>query len=107
MKSLKLNTEWDIELDTIGILAFVEEKEDVAQTVANATRVFQGNYIFDTGKGIPYIPDILGQLPRNIDVPSYMRNEAEKVSGVKYAEITDIIFEDRVYKADIQITTDL
>ena len=105
MKSLKLDENWNIGLNEIGNLGFIEEKEDIAQTVACATRVFQGEYIFDNLKGIPYSLSILGGQPRNVDVSGYMQSEAEKIEGVKYAEITDIEFIDRVYKGNIQLTT--
>lgn len=104
MKSLKLSDEWDIGLDALGNIAFIEDEADIAQTVANATRVFQGEYVLDTTKGVPYTQEIFGKSPTSIDIPSYMQNEAEKINGVSYAEVSNIEYEDRVYKGDINLT---
>lgn len=104
MKSLKLNNEWDLELNAIGDITVVEEEEDLAQTVATAVRLFQKDFIYDEDLGIPYIEEILGQTNNSAFYEPYIRQEANRINGVANIELTDITFNNRELIANIQIT---
>ena len=105
MKSLKLNNnDWDIRLNPIGNIDIIEnEKEDIAQTVATAVRLFQTDYIFNEDLGIPYIPEILGKSTTNIELEPYILEEATRIKGVESISLENLEIKDRELKADIII----
>lgn len=105
MKSLKLNNnDWDIRLNSIGNIDIIEnEKEDIAQTVATAIRLFQTDYIFNEDLGIPYIPEILGKSTTNFQLEPYIQEEATRIKGVESISLENLDIKDRELKADIII----
>lgn len=105
MTSLKLDSNWDLQLNSIGNIATVDNKYDISQTVANATRLFQGDYIFDEDLGIPYIPDILSNNTNSVFLEPYVRQQALRIQGVQDISIANLEVKDRELKGDIQITT--
>lgn len=64
MKTLLLDTvAWDLVLDAGGNIAVASNPYALAQDVASAIRLFQGELWYDTTKGIPYWTQILGRTP--------------------------------------------
>jgi hypothetical protein len=56
-------TLWDLTLDSSGNIAIASEPYSIAQDVASAIRLVQGELWYDTTQGIPYFGQILGELP--------------------------------------------
>lgn len=64
MKTLLLDqTTWDLCLDASGNIAVASEPYALAQDVASALRLFQGELYYDTSKGVPYFGQVLGEAP--------------------------------------------
>ena len=54
---------WDLTLDSDGNIALAAPPYALAQDVASACRLLEGELWLDTTKGVPYFAEILGQLP--------------------------------------------
>ena len=64
MNTLLLNrSTWDLCLDSSGNIALASEPYSLAQDVASALRLFQGELWYDTTSGVPYWSQILGKMP--------------------------------------------
>jgi hypothetical protein len=64
MKSLLLDRGvWDLVLDNKGNIAAASDPYRIAQDVASAIKLFQGELWYDTTKGVPYWGQILGEMP--------------------------------------------
>lgn len=61
MLSLHLNDNWDIHTDDTGRIKLTEESYGVAQSAANAVRLFTNDAYFDQTKGIPHFDIELGK----------------------------------------------
>ena len=61
MKNLLLNENWDICLDGNGRIATTEGEYAIAQSAANAARLFVNDAYFNATKGIPHFSAELGQ----------------------------------------------
>lgn len=95
MKTLLLDlTLWDLCLDAGGGIAVADDPYSVAQDVASACRVFQGEEWYDTTAGVPYFQSILGQSPPLAWVKAQIAAAAATVPGcnnpvVYLADLTD------------------
>lgn len=56
-------TLWDLCLDAQGNIGLATEPYAIAQDVASAVRLFDGELWYDTTKGVPYFQQILGRAP--------------------------------------------
>ena len=73
---------WDLALDINGNIAVANAPYACAQDAASACRLWQGEYIYDTTRGIPYDTSILGQLlPSNV-LAAFYNKEAQTVPDV-------------------------
>lgn len=64
MKTLLLDTvQWDLVLDVSGNIALASNPYALAQSAANAIRLFAAELWFDTTQGVPYYSGILGETP--------------------------------------------
>lgn len=54
---------WDLVLTAGGDIAVASNPYSLAQSAANAIKLFQGEYWFNTTIGVPYFGQILGQAP--------------------------------------------
>lgn len=64
MNTLLLDTvAWDLCLDAFGNMAVASNPYSLAQDAASAIRMFQGEYWYDTTKGIPYKTRVLSKTP--------------------------------------------
>lgn len=63
MNTLALSSSWDLTLDGSGNIAVAESHLAIAQDVASSARVFLGELWFEPSVGLPYLTEILGQLP--------------------------------------------
>lgn len=78
--------EWDLVLDISGNIALASPPYAVAQDVASAIRVFQGDLWYDTTVGIPYFERVLGQAPSMQYLRSQIEARALTVPGVVRAQ---------------------
>lgn len=89
MKTLLLDTDqWDLVLDAAGNIALASEPYAFAQDVASAIRLFAGEALYDTGRGVPYFDTILGQAPPVVVFQEAMKRAALTVPGVVSATCT-------------------
>lgn len=54
---------WDLCVDAAGNIAVAKAPYAVAQNAASAIKLFQGEYFYDTSRGVPYFQRILGKRP--------------------------------------------
>lgn len=104
MTSLKLTSDWDLQLDDMGNIATVDGGLQVAQDVATSCRVWKGEMIYDTERGVPYKEEILGQRPNLTLLQSDFENEAKRIEGVASVEVVIDSFDERRLVSDIRIT---
>lgn len=86
METMKLTTNWDLDLDGHGNLATLSDKEAIAQNVATTCLVWRGEYYWDTSFGVPY-RNILGQTPPLSSVSAYLNECALTVDGVTRVQV--------------------
>lgn len=103
MTSLKLTPEWDIQLDDMGNIATVDGGLQTAQDVATSCRVWKGEALYDTERGIPYKEDIMGQRPNLSLLQADFETEAKRIEGVASIEVVAESFIDRKLVPDIRI----
>lgn len=60
MQTLALNNDWDIQLNTAGNIAVIKGDEAIAQSAANAVRLFKNDAWFNREDGIPHFDIELG-----------------------------------------------
>ena len=106
MKSLYLNPEtWDMQLDASGNLKTTEGDYCIAQSVANAQRLFRGEAYFNTHKGIPYFRYIEGHMPPDSLIMAYLEQAARSVPKVAAARVRLSGFAERAVHGETIITT--
>lgn len=105
MKSLKLTSDWDLSLDEMGNIATVDNGLEIAQSVATSCRVWKGECLLNTTRGVPYKEEILGYEPNLSILQAYINQEGSRIEGVDTITLQDISFENRVLRPDIRITT--
>ena len=87
-RTLLLDTNWDITLDTGGYIATTAGPYAIAQNVANAVRLFTDDAYFDADKGIPHFSIELGHKPPYSIIRSRILQAARAVEGVADAVVT-------------------
>ena len=86
-RSLFLNDQWDITLDSNGDLATTAGRYCDAQNVANATRLFTKDAYLAQNKGIPHFELDLGVISSLSEVRSWYRKAAKGVENIQSATI--------------------
>lgn len=106
-KTLLLDqSKWDLVLDSAGNIAVASPPYSIAQDIASAVRLFLGELIYDTEKGIPYFEEILGQAPPQSLLTGYIEAAALTVPGVASAICLITSSENRTVNGIIQFTDD-
>ena len=83
MNTIKLNKNYDINLDQFGQIAIVSDTDSVKQNVITALKLIKGEYIFNVLIGIPYF-DFLGQSKANNEIfQEYVNQTVLAVIGVQ------------------------
>lgn len=77
---------WDLFLEISGNIALATDPYSIAQDVASAIRIFQGEIWYDTAQGIPYFDRVLGHVPSMQYLRSQIEARALTVPGVVKAE---------------------
>lgn len=92
-RSLFLNDNWDITLNSNGDLSTTAGRYCDAQNVANATRLFTRDAYLAQTKGIPHFDVDLGVIPALSEVRSWYRQAAVAVENIKSADIDITAFD--------------
>lgn len=104
MTSLLLTPDWDLQLDDMGNIATVSGGLQTAQDVATSCRVWKGEVLYDTERGVPYKEEILGQKPNLSLLQADYETEAKRIDGVTSVEVVVDSFNNRELVPDIRIT---
>lgn len=107
-RSLFLNADWDIGLDSSGNLETTSNLYCDAQNVANAVRLFTKDAYLAQNKGVPHFSLDLGVVPALSEVRSWYRKAAKTVENIRSAsvEITAVDKENRTLRGIITATSD-
>ncbi|MBS4773139.1 MAG: hypothetical protein KHX55_02550 [Proteobacteria bacterium] len=103
MTSLLLTPDWDLQLDDMGNIATVTGGLQTAQDVATSCRVWKGEALYDTERGVPYKEDIFAQRPNLSLLQADFETEAKRIKGVASVEVVAESFIDRKLVPDIRI----
>lgn len=105
MSSLLLDqTYWDLCADAIGNIAVAAPPYSIAQDVACACRLVNGELWYDNSKGIPYFEEILGHLPTEDALRQYLIEAALSVPEVATATVVIDSFDGRRLTGQVQFT---
>jgi hypothetical protein len=104
MQTLLLDTQiWDLCLDAFGNIAVASDPYSMAQDVASALRLFNGELYYNTAKGVRYFEDILGHSPPLPLLKAELTNAATTVPGVTSAQaFIAVSNRDRVVTGQVQ-----
>ena len=107
-RSLFLNADWDIGLDSSGNIETTSNLYCDAQNVANAVRLFTNDAYLAQNKGVPHFRLDLGVIPALSEVRSWYRKAAKTVENIRSAsvEITAVDKENRTLRGIITATSD-
>lgn len=94
---------WDLVVDSNSNIAVASSPYAVAQDVASECLLWYGEARYDTSKGIPYEPSIMGELPPPAKLISWFRSAAEGVPEVDTATVL-LDFSNRTLSGEIQIS---
>ena len=102
MKTIALDTNWDIGIDNLRNIATVSGNDRLAQDVASSVRVFKGELPFDIDRGVNYAkPD------ENRETLNYEMNEqARLVEGVADSVVVFEKLENRTLKPVVYVTNE-
>lgn len=107
MNTLLLDRDlWDLCKDSQGNIALANNPYAIAQDTASALRLFLGELWYDTAKGVPYLEQILGQMPALNAVKSLFSQAALAVPEVVAAQVFIESVTDRTLIGQVQVTTD-
>ena len=105
-KSLLLNQNWDICLNSNGDFSFTDDNYAIAQNVACACRAFTKDMYFNQEDGIPhFFIDISNPQTINTTLLAhYFEKEALKFPQITSAVLDDIHIENRVIHGQLVLT---
>lgn len=95
----------DLVLDSNGDIALAAPPYSVAQDVASAMRLFQGELWYDGTQGIPYWQQFLGQNPTTSQIIAAFNNAALSVPGVLSASTVITSVAGREVSGQVQFST--
>ena len=107
-KTLMLDNNWDICLDSGGRICVAEGAYATAQNVANECRLFTRDAYFAQERGIPYYVVALGNKLSSSVIRARLRDAAllvEDVADVTNVEIASLDTETRKVTGDIQFVS--
>ncbi|MFT8432550.1 hypothetical protein [Acetobacter orientalis] len=100
------STTWDLVVDATGNIAMATTPYAVAQNVACAIRVFQGECWYNTALGLPYLGNILGHAQSSALFRADVEQTARATQGVASATcILTAISPQRRLSGVVQLTT--
>ena len=95
---------WDLCLTADGNIAVAAPPYALAQDVASALRLFEGELWYDTTKGVPYFAEILGLSPPVPLLKSRFTAAALSVPGIVDAVCYLSAIENRALSGQVQVT---
>ena len=104
-KTLALTNDWDLYLGNDGNIATVAGQEQKSQDVATSVKVWQGEYIFDTTRGLPYNLVMANPINRSL-LQEYIGVEARRIDGVRGTTVVFNDFENRQLDFDVLVSTE-
>lgn len=99
--------DWDLCLDTSGNIALAKEPYAIAQDVASACKTFLGECWYDTTAGVPYLQQVLGQLPSLSVIKALLVNAASTVPGCGNPIVFITGFQNRQLVGQVQFIDNL
>ncbi len=99
--------DWDLCVDTSGNIALAKEPYAIAQDVASACKTFLGECWYNTTYGIPYLQQVLGQLPSLSVIKALLVAAAETVPGCGNPVVIITGFQDRQLTGQVQFIDSL
>lgn len=106
MNTLALDTvAWDLCADVHGNIALCTNPYAIAQDVASALRLFQGEAWYDTSLGVSYFGQILGQSPPLPLVKTLLLNQALTVPEVTSAVVYVTALDHRQLRGQVKVIT--
>jgi len=106
MNTLLLDVDaWDLCLDARGNIALAGDPYAIVQSVASACRLFLGELLYDTTRGVPYWPDV---FQNNYPLPLIkddLAAAALTVPGVTSATVYLDDVTDRSITGQVQVQT--
>jgi hypothetical protein len=105
MKTLKLDSNWDLTVDAFGNIALGDADESIAQDVASAVRTFLGECWYNTLLGLPYFESILGKRPATSFLKSKIQAAALSVPEVTGVSVVNLGLANRKLTGTIYVTT--
>lgn len=107
MQTLLLNPPtWDLLVDGSGDIAVAGDPYSQAQDAASAIKLFQGELLYDTTRGVPYWASILGQAPPMSLMKAKWVAAALTVPGTITAVCYIGSFVNRIVTGQVQISND-
>lgn len=103
MKTLKLDANWDITLDTNYNISVVDNAEAIAQDVASAISTFKGEVYYDTTLGMPYFGQILGEAFNKQLLQTLFQKAALTVPEVVQAKASITDFTGRAVHGTVEV----
>lgn len=104
MKSIYLNNNWDLDIDSSGNIAIAGDPYALAQNAASAIRCFKQDCYYDQDIGIPYYENIIGERPSMEYLKAQFVAAAMTVVGVVSAKCFITDFDDRNIHGQVQVT---
>jgi len=99
--------DWDLCVDTSGNIALAAEPYSIAQDVACACKTFFGECWYNTTYGIPYLQQVLGQLPSLSVIKALLVTAAETVPGCGNPIVFITGFQNRQLVGQVQFINNL
>lgn len=100
-KSLTLDAQWDLTLDSGGGLATVTGDYAVAQNVANACRLFTEDAFYNPERGIPHFLADLGVKFNESVARAELQSAALSVEGVTEARAVNLSVDTQAGKREL------
>jgi hypothetical protein len=97
---------WDLVVDANRNIAIAQPPYSQAQSAANAIRLFEGEYYYDTTQGVPYWQEILGHWPPVSLMKARFNAAALTVPFVTSATTFIDSIQDRRPSGQVQVTID-
>ena len=97
-------TNWDLTLDASRNIALATEPYALAQDAASSIKAYHGEVYYDTARGVPYYPSILGVRPPLALLKAALVDAALLVPKVVAARVYISSAEDRHIIGQVQIT---
>lgn len=82
MISFELNSSYDLQINSNGLLDLIDNKAQLDQKLTQRLKMFYGEWFLDTSRGVPYFGNILGERNENNIVVQLLTDEILKESEV-------------------------